>query len=66
MTYQILIALRGEHFLTADLKTSSREEAERRFNLTSAQFDPIKGWTVELLEWTTPVGRSLATQEPTE
>lgn len=66
MTYQILIALRGQHFLTADLRTSSRETAERRFRQVAAKFSPRMGYAVELLEWTTPVGRSLATQEPTE
>lgn len=66
MTYEILIAHRGQHFLTADLKTSSREEAERRFRQVASKFSPRLGYHVELLGWTTPVGRSLATQEPTE
>lgn len=61
--YFIVIALRGKHFATCDLKLNSRELAEKRFRQVAAKFSPRLGYSITLTEWSIPVGRDLLCQE---
>lgn len=60
--YELIISHDGAHYMTADLKTANRDLAEIRANRTAEAMTP-HGFTVELVEWTIPVGRTLLTTE---
>lgn len=62
MRYVLVISRNGAHFMTANLKTANREVALIRANRTAEAMTP-HGFTVELVEWTIPVGRTLITTE---
>ena len=60
--YELIISHGGQHFMTADLKVTSREVALIRAERTAEAMTP-HGFKVELVEWTIPVGRELAATE---
>ena len=60
--YELIISHGGQHFMTADLKTTNSEVALIRANTTATAMKR-HGFTVELIEWTIPVGRTLFATE---
>jgi len=61
-SYQLTISHDGSHFMTADLKVATAQQAYDRYARTVEAMSPY-GFKVELMEWTTPVGRPLAVAE---
>lgn len=61
--FEIVLSRHGRHVATCDLKAADATEAARRFDMFCHGFPPRDGYTVELMEWPLPLGRSIRRQE---